>query len=117
MVLQLEDCIDCMKFLYPEYQCVFLFDHSSFHAKKRSDGLDAFVMRKIYTGKETMIRKSLITNDLLGPFHDTNNKDICVDNSYQCFTFQDDDNGPFFLKEDERQSKSMDCFTDIDVDK
>ena len=87
----------------------FLFDHSSGHAKKRTDGLDAFLMRKIYAGKEPMMRESLITNELLGPYHDPNNKDMCVVNSYQCFTFNDDDNGPFYLKEDERQSKSIDC--------
>ena len=48
MVLQLEDCIDCMKTLHPEYQCVFLFDHSSGHAKNRKNGLDANVIRKYY---------------------------------------------------------------------
>ena len=35
MVLQLEDCIDCLKVLFPDYNQQFLLDHSSGHAKKR----------------------------------------------------------------------------------
>ena len=28
MVLQLKDCVDVLKVLYPQYQFLFLFDHS-----------------------------------------------------------------------------------------
>jgi len=39
MVVQIEDCIDCLKYLYPQFDFVFELDHSSGHAKERPDGL------------------------------------------------------------------------------
>jgi hypothetical protein len=33
MVLQLEDCVDLLKHLYPDYDYLFLFDHFSGHDK------------------------------------------------------------------------------------
>ena len=33
MVTQLEDCIDCLTVLYPEYDFLFLFDRSCGHDK------------------------------------------------------------------------------------
>ena len=39
MVLQIEDCIDCLKVLLPNFDDVFELDHSSGHAKKLDDGL------------------------------------------------------------------------------
>ena len=36
MILQVEDCIDCLRVLFTDqYDFAFLFDHSSGHAKKR----------------------------------------------------------------------------------
>jgi hypothetical protein len=40
MVLQLEDCDDVIMYLYPEYDYIFFFDHSSGHDKQREDGLN-----------------------------------------------------------------------------
>ncbi len=40
MVLQLEDCVDVIMPLYPEYEHLFQFDHSSGHNKQREDGLN-----------------------------------------------------------------------------
>jgi hypothetical protein len=39
MVLQMEDCVDVVTVLYPEYDFIFLFDHSCGHDRKRPDGL------------------------------------------------------------------------------
>jgi len=38
MVIQIEDCVDCLNFLYPEFEYVFELDHSSGHAAERPDG-------------------------------------------------------------------------------
>jgi hypothetical protein len=46
MVLQLEDCVDCLKTLYPAINFIFLFEHSSRHMKKRTGGLNASAMNK-----------------------------------------------------------------------
>ncbi len=35
MVIQFEDCIDCLTTLYPEFDYLFLFDHSCGHDKQR----------------------------------------------------------------------------------
>jgi hypothetical protein len=39
MVLQLEDCVDCLQVLAPQFDYLFLFDHSCGHDKQREDGL------------------------------------------------------------------------------
>jgi hypothetical protein len=41
MVIQLEDCIDVLKCLYPQYDILFLFDHSCGHDKQQPNGLNA----------------------------------------------------------------------------
>jgi hypothetical protein len=46
MVLQLQDCVDVKTMLYPQYDFVFLFDHSSGHDTHREDGLDLNKMTK-----------------------------------------------------------------------
>jgi hypothetical protein len=40
MVLQMEDCLDVMRVLYPEYKVLLLFDHSCGHDWQREDGLN-----------------------------------------------------------------------------
>ncbi len=39
MVLQLEDCTDTFKVLFPSFQIVYELDHSSGHDKEKADGL------------------------------------------------------------------------------
>jgi hypothetical protein len=56
MVLQFEDCVDVVKVLHPECDCIFLFDHSCGHDRKRPDGLCANSIRKGFGGKQPMMR-------------------------------------------------------------
>ena len=62
MILQFEDCIDCLRVLYAEqYDFVFLFDHSSGHAKKQENGEDASAMTQFHSGrlqKPTLIEEA-----------------------------------------------------------
>jgi hypothetical protein len=51
MVIQLEDCIHCLKVLYPQYDFVFLLDHSCGHDRQREDGLNAGKMSKMFGGR------------------------------------------------------------------
>ena len=60
MVLQLEDCVDVVKTLHPQYDFLFLFDHSCGHDKQREDGLNVNVMSKSYGGKQRILRTSNI---------------------------------------------------------
>ena len=52
MIVQLEDCIDCLKVLYPEFRYVFLYDHSSGHSKKRKGGLNSSSMNRSFGGTQ-----------------------------------------------------------------
>ena len=60
MVLQLEDCVDVIKVLYPDYDYIFLFDHSCGHDRKRPDGLCVNSIRKNFGGKQAVMRDTAI---------------------------------------------------------
>ncbi len=45
-VLQMEDCIGILKFLYPQYDVLFLFNHSYGHDKQHKDELNVEIMLK-----------------------------------------------------------------------
>jgi len=100
MVLQLEDCVDVLKNVYPEFDFLFLFDHSCGHDKQRPDGLNAENMAKYYGGKQSFIRPSIITQEkgYLGLYQRTLNA-----GDTQYFVFQPDDSGPFWLSEQQRE--------------
>jgi hypothetical protein len=74
MILQVEDCIDCLRILCnDQYHHAFLLDHSSGHAKKRVGGLDIGAMNKGFGGEH--LRGTLIENKegYLGLYHSSNN--------------------------------------------
>ena len=52
MVLQLEDCVDCLQVLAPQFDYLFLFDHSCGHDKQREDGLNVENMKKSFRGNK-----------------------------------------------------------------
>ena len=56
MVLQLEDCVDCLKVLYPEIDFLFMLDHSCGHDRQREDGLNVENMNKSYGGNKPKLR-------------------------------------------------------------
>ena len=51
MVLQLEDCVDILNVKYPQYDFLFLFDHSCGHDRQREDGLNVEKMSKSFGGR------------------------------------------------------------------
>ena len=59
MVIQLEDVVDCLK-LYPQYDYVFLFDNRYGNSKKRTGGLDATSMNRLFGGTQPRMRKTFI---------------------------------------------------------
>jgi hypothetical protein len=74
MTLQSEDCIDRLKEIYGyQYDFVFLFNHSSGHAKKRAGGLDVKKMLKGFGGD--LLRNTTMErhDGYLGPFHNLGN--------------------------------------------
>ncbi len=58
------DGVDCLMVLYPQYDYVFLLDHSCGHDKQREDGLNAQKMGKGYGGKQPVMRDTVISKKM-----------------------------------------------------
>jgi hypothetical protein len=52
MKLQLEDVIDCLAVVYPQFDFIFLFDQSAGHTKRREDGLAVANINAGFGGKK-----------------------------------------------------------------
>ena len=121
MVVQTEDCIDCLEILYPQFDYIFLFDHSSGHAKKRADGLNVTSMNKGYGGENNM-RSTIIeqVEGYLGPCHDINNPLMAQVGQEQKLVYAIDadvNDGPFNLSMQNKSLKSDDTWSDLSPDK
>jgi hypothetical protein len=105
MVLQLEDCVDCLKVVYPHLDFVFLFDHSSGHSKKRCGGLDAGQMNSGFGGSQPPTRNSMIihADGYLGP-----NDSILSVGMEQSMSFESTDVGPFWMTATEGNDRRLD---------
>jgi len=112
MVLQLDDCVDCLKYLYPNYDILFMLDHSSGHDKQKPDGLNASKMQVNYGGKQSHLRDSVISqvDGYLGPFH--HEKMLKVGDT-QSFVFKADDEGPFYLSDPDKEARKFDVQSGI----
>ncbi len=99
MSLQLEDVVDCLQVLYPEYDLVYLFDHSQGHARRRDNAVSAQHMSKSYGGAQPTMRetKILAEEGFLGPHL----PDLRVADT-QSMIFLTDDSGPWYLTRDQR---------------
>ena len=74
MQLQHEDCIDCMKAIFPNYDAQTLFDHSSGHDEKKPDGLNINVINKFCCGTLNSMRFVETNDDACLGLHDHNKK-------------------------------------------
>jgi hypothetical protein len=63
MVIQFEDCVDVVKTLWPEFDYVFLFDHSCGHDRQRPDGLTTVGLNKGFGGAQRKMRDAEIGKD------------------------------------------------------
>ncbi|KAI2509704.1 hypothetical protein MHU86_4686 [Fragilaria crotonensis] len=100
MSIQFEDCVDCLRVLYPHFDFAFLFDHSQGHAKKLANGLDAYTMNRGFGGVQPRMRESKIKAEdgYLGMHERTVNA-----GDTQSFVFESGDAGPFWMTENERE--------------
>ena len=60
MILQLDDCVNILKCLCPQYDFLFLFDQLCGHHKQREDGLHVENMKKSYGGRQSLLCQKLI---------------------------------------------------------
>jgi hypothetical protein len=75
MVVQLEDCVDCFRYICDkrgwDFQVGFELDHSSGHAHTRPNGLSINELRLGWGGKQKPMRDSVLTTQDVGSFdHD-----------------------------------------------
>ena len=103
-VVQLEDCIDCVRVLLPEFDHVFLFDSSSGHRKKREGGLDATHMNNGYGGAVPTMRDTIMVEGCLGP----KSPRMLQLGETQRMSFGDGDIGPFWMTPTEQKAKMND---------
>ena len=118
MVLQMEDCVDVLKVLYPQFDIVFLFDHSCGHDKQRPDGLNANNISKGYGGSQPKMHDTKIQDmTYLGPFANGPHCSLKV-GEIQKMVFQEGDDGPFWMNADIRDQMKYDKYLgDKEVDK
>jgi hypothetical protein len=106
MVLQLEDCVDILNVKYPQYDFLFLFDHSCGHDRQREDGLNVEKMSKSFGGRaqrkmrETTIKQS---QGYLGP----HSPKLQVGDT-QSMVFSPLETGPFWMTEAQREETRHD---------
>jgi hypothetical protein len=110
MVLQLEDCVDCLKILYPTFDFVFLFDHSNGHDRMQPNGLNLRKVRKNYGGRQPKMRESKnVDRSCFGPYH-TKHFNL-QPNGTQSMVFNPSDSGPFYMSVEDRERKKYDIHT------
>ncbi len=102
------------------YEFGFLFDHSSRHAKKRAGGLDAKSMNKGFGGE--LLRNSIIKEQdcYLGPFHNSSNPCMIQVGQEQTFVYSSPNDitfGPFYLTDEERETKRKDKLVSLNDEK
>jgi hypothetical protein len=48
MVLQCEDAVNILKVMHPEFDFVFLFDHSAGHVQQKTEGMNQHRMNSAF---------------------------------------------------------------------
>ena len=94
MSIQFEDIVDCLQVLYPDFEFVFLFNHSQGHARKQSGALSALNMSKGYGGAQGIMRDT----GYLGPYAPA----LKVGN-IQSLIFKETDSGPWYLPPEQKE--------------
>jgi hypothetical protein len=107
MVLEFEDCADVVTTLYPQYNFLFLFDHSCGHDRMPEDALRVDGMNTGYGVEQNIMGESIIKGEdgYLGPHNcKLNVGDV------QSMVFRSTNNGPYWMTPEEREQTRKDHF-------
>ena len=98
-IIQLEDIMDVMNVLFnpDDYEVHILVDHSCGHDRQKPDGLNVGEMNSGYGGKQRHIHDTVIVKGCLGKF-----ESIMSVGDTQSMVFLPNDDGPFYMSENER---------------
>jgi hypothetical protein len=118
MAVQLEDVVDCLKILYPDFDFVFLFDHSQGHSRKREGALDVQCMNVSFGGKQSRLRDTQIETEkhFLGPNDPILHVGDIQKMNWAADVPEGNDDGPFNLNTEEKQKRRKVQLLDIYVD-
>ncbi|KAI2496293.1 hypothetical protein MHU86_18205 [Fragilaria crotonensis] len=105
MAIQFEDCVDCLKVIFPQFDFALLFDHSQGHAKKLANGLDAYSMNRGFGGVQPRMRESIIKAE--DGYLGMNERTVNVGDT-QSFVFRPGNAGPFWMTVQERELNRQD---------
>ena len=110
LVIQMEDCIDVLKTLHPEFDFVLLFDHSNGHDRLQPNGLSISKINVKYGGKQPKMRESILDDpSYFGPFHNDTFKLQLGDTQQMTFPLDaDDEDGPCYIPLQKRAQKRHD---------
>ena len=103
LLVQVEDFLDVFFEAFENITPLLLFDNSTGHSKGRMNGLNVNNMNKNYGGKQQKLHPSVITANCLGPYSPK-----LRPGDTQRFTFEEGDEGPFYLEERTRAAKKYD---------
>ena len=105
MVLQLEDCVDVLAVLFPQYEFLFMFDHSCGHDRQKEDGLNVTRMTKSFGGAQKQLRDTIIKQEqgYLGP-----HLPKLKPGDTQSMVFHPHDIGPFWMTQQQREERRHD---------
>ena len=109
MVLQIEDCVDILHQSHPQFDIIFLLDHSSGYDCTRPDGLNINKLNIRYGGRQPSMRSSSLSISEFGPFH-SNNATLQPGHS-QSMLFKATEVGPCYLSQKERDDQRLDRIT------
>jgi len=65
IAIQLDDCVDCLKILFPDYNFLFLFGHSQGHQQKCIGSLQAAHVSLQFGSSQPLMRDTEITEGCL----------------------------------------------------
>jgi hypothetical protein len=68
MIIQLEDCIDCLLTLFPHFDFYFLFDHSNGHDHMQPDGLSVTKCNEYFGGSQPFMRDLIVGEENTNKF-------------------------------------------------
>ena len=109
MVLQLEDCMDILKHSLPQFDILFLLDHSNGHDKMKPDGLNINKINARFGGSQPKMHNTQLTKECFGPYH--NEQYQLQVGSIQCMVFNSSDLGPCYMNSEEREKYKLDINT------
>jgi hypothetical protein len=105
MIIQLEDCVDCLLALFPYFDYYFMFDHSNGHDRMRADGLSVAKCNKYFGGSQPFMRESKILKEDIRNFPATNK---LKPGDKQSMQYSATHIGPFYMTESEREERRYD---------